>query len=154
MSSRYRGLGLTGWSIVFSVLLFASCRRQIGDACKNSIECSYDTDRLCDISQPGGYCTVEGCDERTCPDESVCIRFFPRQYLTKSCSEGCAAEELCLDEGRCAPRLSERRYCAASCTGNDDCRGGYECRRTGTGGTQSLHANPAAIVSFCSPVDR
>jgi hypothetical protein len=140
------------------LFLAASCRREIGDACKNSIECSYETDRLCDIAQPGGYCTVEGCDERTCPDDSVCIRFFPRQYLTmaKPCQAAtdCAPEELCLQDGRCAPRASERRYCAASCVDNGDCRGGYECRLAGTQGTMSLHANKAATVHFCAPVDR
>src|SRR6185436_17014548 len=118
-----------------------------------SLDCSQESERLCDISQPGGYCTIEGCDERTCPEESVCIRFFPRLDLNKACSaaEPCTAAEICLPEGKCAPRASERRYCVHSCNDNSDCRGGYDCRPAGTAGTLQLHPNPTAVVRFCAP---
>jgi len=139
--------------LLCGALLFAACSKQIGDGCKTNIDCSQEQDRTCDISQPGGYCTIEGCDERTCPDEAVCIRFFPRLYLTKPCSEGCSPDEVCLPppDGRCAPRASERRFCAYHCTDNSDCRGGYECRRAGTEGTLKLVSNPDSEVSFCAP---
>jgi hypothetical protein len=151
---RARPLRALAWASLFGGLLtLAACKRQIGDACKSSIDCSQESDRLCDISQPGGYCTIEGCDERTCPEHSVCVRFFPKG-LTKPCQADseCASNELCLTstEKHCAPRTSERRFCVDSCSDNSDCRGGYDCRLAGTEGTVALHPNPAAIVHFCA----
>ena len=145
-------------SLAWSALLLAAmslggCRRDIGDSCKNSLDCSQESERLCDISQPGGYCTIEGCDERTCPEDSVCVRFFPRLGSTKPCADGCEPTELCLPEGTCAPRASERRFCVHSCSDNSDCRGGYDCRQAGMAGTGTLQlsSNPNAVVRFCAP---
>ncbi len=133
------------------LLLAASCGHEIGDGCTTSIDCSQTSERSCDISQPGGYCTVDGCDERSCPGEAECIRIFP--YLTTTCGpdQSCATEELCLAEGRCAPRASERRYCAKRCGGNGDCRGGYECRLAGTDGSEALLKVPTKVIRFCAP---
>ena len=44
------------------------------------------------------------------------MRYFPAQYLTEPCVPrdpvtGCAADEICLDEGLCAPQSTELRYC-------------------------------------------
>jgi hypothetical protein len=145
------------WASFLCALALGACKRQIGDACKSSIDCSQEAERLCDIAQPGGYCTIEGCDERTCPEDSACVRFFPRIGLSKLCSAGCAPDELCLQEGpdgHCVPRASERRFCVASCSDNSDCRGGYECRQAGTAGTLPLAPNPTAIVHFCAPTAR
>ena len=137
--------------LLLAALSLGGCKRDIGDACKNSLDCSQESERLCDISQPGGYCTIEGCDERTCPEDSVCVRFFPRLGVTKPCSAGCDANELCLQDGTCAPRMSERRFCVHSCGDNSDCRGGYDCRQAGTQGTMHLAPDPNAVVRFCAP---
>jgi hypothetical protein len=75
----------------------------------------------------------------------------------------CAADELCIPTpdlpadpyslpGRCAPRSSERRLCVKTCGGNDDCRGGYTCRRGGTKGSLPLLTNSCGNVSFCAPL--
>jgi hypothetical protein len=50
----------------------------------------------------------------------------------------CTGDEICLSSGFCTLRTQERRFCMKSCESDDDCRGGYECRRTGTGGAESL----------------
>jgi hypothetical protein len=145
---------LLAWTALLAgIASLAACKRKIGDECRSSIDCSQESDRLCDISQPSGYCTIEGCDERTCPDESVCVRFFPND-LVKMCAgdADCTPAELCLPEHLCAPRMSERRFCVDSCSGNSDCRSGYECRLAGTKGTLPLHPNPSAVVHFCAPV--
>lgn len=136
--------------------LGGACGKNIGDECKTSVDCSQESERSCDISQPGGYCTIEGCDERTCPDDSACIRFFPRLFVTKTCTSqaGCTVDELCLEDGRCVPRTSERRYCAATCGDNSDCRGGYECRQAGTEGSMALVSRPGSVVRFCAPAGR
>lgn len=83
--------------------LFSGCTPAIGDECSNSTDCSLSGDRVCDVSFPGGYCTVFGCDQDTCPDEAVCVEF---QFLT--------------------PRLAETS-CLAFCEENGDCRDGYAC---------------------------
>jgi hypothetical protein len=135
---------------VAALLLCGACTKKIGDDCKSSLDCSQDSERTCDISQPGGYCTIEGCDERSCPKEAACIRFFPRLFLTKPCSQGCTADELCVGD-ECAPRASERKYCAHTCGDDGDCRGGYVCREAGKDGSLALTTDPTKPVSFCAP---
>lgn len=148
--------------LVVLVVAAAACGKEIGDECKTSIDCSQEEFRTCDIAQPGGYCTVEGCDERSCPDDSVCIRFFPRLFLSASCSLddplSCPSDQVCIPDealgGVCAPRLAERRYCAATCGGNGDCRGSYECRTAGTLGSVPFTTRPDRRIRFCAPQDR
>jgi hypothetical protein len=142
----------------------AGCSHQIGDECTTAADCNPNGSRSCDQSQPGGYCTVQGCDETSCPSEAVCIRYFPAQFLTQPCNPAilpadcdpatescCRADELCLDGGLCAPLSTELRYCVKTCSQNDDCRGGYECRLAGTRGSMALTSNPNAVIRFCAP---
>jgi hypothetical protein len=132
----------------------SGCRREIGDDCRTAVDCQPNGSRQCDSSQPGGYCTIQGCDERSCPEEAVCMRFFPGQFLTKPCNPGednCAADEICLEEGLCAPLSTELRFCVKSCSSADDCRDGYACRLAGTRGSQALTPNIDTVVSFCAP---
>jgi hypothetical protein len=132
------------------------------------------------MSQPGGYCTIEGCDQSSCPDGTACIRFFPEQFLTEPCNPACEdtdpastksspcpdkipvcelptatndcpADELCLPNGVCAPRADEQRLCMKTCSNNSDCRGGYECRIGGTLGSLPLLGDACGSVSFCAP---
>jgi len=109
-----------------------ACGKEIGDACTLSTDCSPNGDRLCDpeSSSPGGYCTVQGCDFSTCPDEAACIRFFPGTFTNLPCSSAaeCSLDELCSVAGQCVPRASEIRYCMKKCESSGDCRDGYECR--------------------------
>lgn len=91
----------------------ASCKPEIGDECSVSTDCSSTGDRLCDTTQPGGYCTIYNCEPGTCPEEAICVAF----EISKS--------DVCED-----PQLSsrlQRNFCMRSCEGNDDCRGGYSC---------------------------
>jgi hypothetical protein len=143
-----RAAGMLACLLLLS--LGGACSKKIGDDCRTSIDCSQDNERTCDISQPGGYCTIEGCDERSCPSDSACVRFFPRLFLTKACTDGCGVDELCVGD-QCAPRASERRFCVQTCGGNGDCRGGYICREAGTAGSLPLTSNPAAKLNFCAP---
>jgi hypothetical protein len=153
---------------VGALALLGACGRSIGDDCQTSVDCSANGDRSCDLSQPGGYCTVEGCDDASCPDSAVCVRFFPERFLSKPCdplcedvkemtctqpvpTNDCAPDELCLDVGLCARRASERRLCGKACSSNDDCRGGYECRPANTRGSMPLLSNPNGTAKFCAP---
>jgi hypothetical protein len=150
----------------------AGCSRKVGDGCTLSTDCDPTGSRVCDLSQPGGYCTIDGCDDKSCPDESVCIRTFPQQYLTKPCdplcedspcangaagcacagaaTDDCTTDEICIDSGLCARQAFERRYCAKSCGDNGDCRGSYECRASGTRGNFALVQGNGAAVRFCA----
>lgn len=85
------------------VWILAACSPQIGDGCQQSSACSVNGDRLCDRSQPGGYCTILDCQADQCPDDAICVRF-----------------------NEDSPRLSVVA-CMKQCGGNGDCRGGYRC---------------------------
>ncbi len=149
-------------ALAATAFVAGACSKKIGDDCKINPDCDPEGDRLCDLSQPGGYCTIDGCDERSCPEEAACIRFFPQRNLGKECKEDpnvCAADEICVPDAVCAngnrssccaPRVTERRYCALKCGGSGDCRGGYECREAGTRGSLALTTRPEARVRFCA----
>lgn len=85
--------------------LGVGCAPEIGDACETSVDCSVNGERICDIASNNGYCTVQNCEEGTCPEDSVCVeyRFMPERLATS--------------------------WCMAPCEGNDDCRTdeGYGC---------------------------
>ncbi|MCU1282605.1 MAG: hypothetical protein JWM53_6151 [bacterium] len=56
--------------------------------------------------------------------------------------------------GHCAPSSTERHWCERSCSSDSDCRDGYECRRTGTFGAESLPAFNNGFgtpAEFCAP---
>ena len=63
------------------------------------------------MTQPGGYCTLAGCQLGSCPDEAVCVTFW--QYTR---------------DGDDRNRTSVN-YCMRKCDDNSDCRDdeGYRC---------------------------
>ena len=145
-------------------LVISACGHDIGDSCSTNVDCEQNGTRDCDLSQPGGYCTIDGCDEYSCPSGSVCIRIFSDESATQSCLKDadCDSNSLCLPEGLCVPRVSERRFCEKKCGSNDDCRGGYVCREAGvqnrtptspTYGTIALVPSPDGntVIKFCAP---
>ncbi|HEX6244989.1 MAG TPA: hypothetical protein VFZ61_28910, partial [Polyangiales bacterium] len=86
-------------------LSFAACAPRLGDGCKQGIDCDVRNQRVCDRSQPGGYCTIPNCKPGDCGDDGVCVRFRPDQ-----------------------PRLSVN-YCMLKCNSTSDCdRDAYYCR--------------------------
>lgn len=96
-----RLLRLLSLSLLVAV---SACAPKLGDDCERTAQCSVNLDRTCDLSQPGGYCTVPDCEGNSCPEDGRCVRFQP-------------------DE----PRLS-RAWCMAGCSGSGDCRDQYVCR--------------------------
>lgn len=123
--------------IFLLLVLGAGCGREIGDSCAVSSDCDPDNgERQCDRSSEGGYCTIQGCDFNTCPEEAACIRFFTGSFTNKKCepstedrgTDDCSFDELCSIVGNCVPRSAEVRFCMKTCGSSGDCRGGYECR--------------------------
>jgi hypothetical protein len=157
------------WVVAAALLLSGlACGRNIGDSCSSSSDCDPTRGtRTCDLSQPGGYCLVEGCDARSCPSNSICIRAFPGAFLEKMCSADmpCATDEICLSQAGqsgadggtgpsyCARLSLEKRLCLQTCGGNGDCRGGYVCSAIGAAGTLALtlSAESTAQARFCEP---
>ncbi len=94
-------------ALILALVAFTGCAPQIGDDCTSSVDCSVNGDRVCDLSQPGGYCTVANCEEGTCPEEPVCVEF------------------------RFEPARSAESWCMAPCESDGDCResDGYACIR-------------------------
>ncbi|MDF2698197.1 MAG: hypothetical protein K0S65_6580 [Labilithrix sp.] len=94
----------------------AACTPEIGDKCQVSTDCSVQGDRLCDTSQPGGYCTQLNCQGNSCFDEASCVLFG-------SAIPGCGFDDR---SGRYGSRVA-RSFCMAKCESNGDCREGYVC---------------------------
>src|SRR5262245_45717640 len=116
--------------------LATGCSPKIGDKCSVSTDRSVQGDRLCDPSQPGGYCTVFNCEPNGCPDESVCVAFNEA-----SCS---------------SPALSrrfQRTFCMATCGSDGDCRAGHKRLDTSTDPLrQVVDVNPSGR-SICAVHD-
>ena len=148
-----------------AALLFAvGCGNEIGDSCSVSTDCSTSGTRICDRSQPDGYCTVIGCDHDTCPEESVCVRFFGSVMTNLPCvaeteddtTDDCAPEEVCTLGGQCAPRSAETRFCMKTCETTGDCRDEYECRnedlmRQHGGEPVPTPTGQGDLEPFCAP---
>ncbi len=87
--------------IIAVIAVFTGCGPEIGDECSESLDCAIDGTRICDSTQPDGYCLIPGCRADECPEEAICVRFG-------------------LDE-------QARTFCMRHCETTGDCRSGYEC---------------------------
>ncbi|MCL2723419.1 MAG: hypothetical protein FWD69_03190 [Polyangiaceae bacterium] len=102
--------------VVCAAFSVASCTPSIGDKCTLSTDCSANGDRLCDTSQPDGYCTVFNCQADQCPDKAACILF-------NAAVPGCGFN----DRNGASGARTARSSCSARCQSDSDCRSGYLC---------------------------
>jgi hypothetical protein len=109
-------LGAAVFSISAAVI---GCKPSIGDDCTVSSDCSVTGDRLCDTTQPGGYCTVFNCEPGLCPKESICVGYGNVPSAAKSCSDQQGGQRL------------QRTFCLRRCDSDSDCRTGYKCKDMG-----------------------
>ncbi|MBM4387174.1 MAG: hypothetical protein FJ088_05510 [Deltaproteobacteria bacterium] len=86
--------------------LALSCGQKIGDDCSGGSDCG--TGRICDKSQPGGYCTISPCEKNSCPDEAVCIFFTD---FDSYCMLRCDTDDDCRDEYRCVTGFGDHPFC-------------------------------------------
>lgn len=96
-------------------LLALGCAPQIGDDCDTSQDCSQGGERLCDVTQPDGYCTVFNCEPGSCPDNSVCVVFAVDESSVPECVDPNTLSRF------------TRSFCLRTCEGRSDCRSGYDC---------------------------
>ena len=101
--------------IGFAAMLLG-CQPSIGDNCIQSTDCSAAGDRLCDTSQPNGYCTIFSCLPNLCPLEAACV-------ATNISVLGCPYDD------RHSPSRTSRQLCLKKCQHDSDCRvgEGYAC---------------------------
>jgi len=126
---------LASMLVCSALLSLVGCKPKIGNKCANSVDCSQLGDRLCDTTQPGGYCTIFSCEPDTCPD-SICVGF------NTDIDPACGA----LDDVR--PPRFERTFCMKPCDDDSDCRAaeGYVCALPSE--------RSAAIVDLETPLDQ
>jgi hypothetical protein len=100
-----------------AALLLTGCTPHVGDKCVLNTDCSLQGTRVCDNSQPNGYCTLFNCAPNSCPDNAACVMIYSEV-------PGCPYD------GYAAPPRTGRTMCMASCSKDSDCRtqDGYVCR--------------------------
>jgi hypothetical protein len=91
------------------------CQPQIGDSCATTADCTDGTDRICDATLPGGYCTVFNCEPDTCPEEAACVAFRSAPAAVAECGDTQQSARL------------QRTFCMKTCNEQSDCRPGYVC---------------------------
>ncbi len=98
-------------------LLLGGCSPHIGDHCQLNTDCSIDGTRVCDNSQPNGYCTSFNCVANSCLDNAVCV-------MVSASVPGCPYNDYQ------APSRTHTTLCLAHCNTDSDCRtgDGYVCR--------------------------
>jgi hypothetical protein len=109
-------------ALALALGLLLGCQPHIGDDCETSADCSANGDRLCDITQPSGYCTIFNCEPGTCPDESVCIVFSASSSTVPGCENAYGTSPY------------QRSFCMKTCSGESDCRSKYSCIDVGGAG--------------------
>ncbi len=85
-------------------LLAGGCQPGIGDSCGSSTDCSATGERQCDLAQPGGYCTIVGCNADLCPGSAICVewRFIPSRTAETWCMKPCSSDGDCRSAYLCA----------------------------------------------------
>jgi hypothetical protein len=131
-----RSFGLLYVMLFIASMLGVACAPEIGDSCETALDCSASGTRLCDRTQPEGYCTLDSCEQGTCPEEAVCVQFGRGR------------------DGTTLDRLS-RSYCMYKCDERDDCRPdeGYDCFSARTfGASNEALVLGSAAQKFCAPL--
>jgi hypothetical protein len=125
-------------------LAVAGCRPEIGDKCQTSVDCSQVGDRLCDISQPDGYCTIYNCEPKAsngatkCPDEALCIVYAAEPSPVPGCAN------------RLGNTPYSRSFCMKECDNTTDCRSGYVCLDVGAPGNRWAAVNADGAGKVCT----
>ena len=98
------------------VVTLSGCQPHIGDHCSVNTDCSLQGTRVCDTSEPNGYCTVFNCIPDSCIDKAACVLFAGGV-------PGCGYNDYK------SPARTGRTMCLEQCQKDSDCRqsDGYTC---------------------------
>ena len=128
-------------SVTLSATALAACTPDIGDSCSLSTDCASDGTRICDTSEPGGYCTVLNCTGNNlgsvCPDSAYCVLFN-------------ANVPGCPFSAQTTSRTGESQ-CRNGCGSNSDCRGGYICAHPNAAPWFAEILDPDQTAQVCLP---
>lgn len=120
-------------AILVALTGLVGCKPKIGDACTIASDCSSAGDRLCDTTQPGGYCTAFNCAPGTCPQEAMCVAF----------------EDATCFHGEADLARLRRTFCMATCSTSSDCRVGYLCEDIRTSESRIPHEDNLSRTKVC-----
>lgn len=102
--------------VVVLAAIVSGCQPKIGDSCVLDQDCTAETARLCDTTQPYGYCTMVDCDPTTCPEEeAICVSFNNVRSTVGACNTPVV------------PSPYRRNFCMKFCEDDSDCRDDYQC---------------------------
>jgi hypothetical protein len=103
-------------TVIALPLVLAACTPNIGDKCQLSTDCAISGGRICDTSQPNGYCTILNCIPNSCPGGASCVLFQPSV-------PGCGYDDYH------SPSRTGVSFCMAQCDQDSKCRqgDGYVC---------------------------
>ncbi|MBL4686030.1 MAG: hypothetical protein JKY37_15660 [Nannocystaceae bacterium] len=122
----------------------AACVRTYGSDFL-SVACEADREDIAIACDPETESCGEDCVQSSQPGAALVCP--PRN--------DCKPNEICLPEGLCADEITSRTSCRRECKKDGDCRGGYECRRTGSDGVYRVFDidNPTddSQVGICRP---
>ena len=118
------------------------CTPKIGDSCALSTDCASDGTRVCDTSEPGGFCTVINCTGNAlgsqCPDNALCVNFLPNE-------PGCPRQVR-------SPAATAVSECRDTCGSDSDCRTDYYCRDPRLPPWSAQILDPEQVVTICLPL--
>jgi hypothetical protein len=108
-------------ALAIAACALVGCTPAIGDRCTLSTDCSVQGNRLCDTTQPGGYCTALQCTADKCPDNATCVEL------------GASVPGCRYDDYSAPSRVASAR-CLKTCSSDSDCRqtDGYVCASPAT----------------------
>lgn len=103
-------------ALALAAFALVGCTPAIGDQCTLSTDCSVQGTRICDTTQPNGYCTIIPCTGNSCPDHAACVEIG-------ASVPGCPYDDYA------APSRVGTAMCLKSCNSDSDCRqnDGYTC---------------------------
>jgi hypothetical protein len=139
--TRTKGaLGLA-FTLVIAFAGLTGCTPSIGDSCALSTDCATDGTRICDTSEPGGFCTVINCTGNllgsTCPDNALCVLFNDNV-------PGCPFSAY-------SPSRISASQCRNSCNSDSDCRASYICALPTTPPWSAEILDPNQTIKVCLP---
>lgn len=129
-----------------ALIALPACQAQIGDACERSTDCSFQGERVCDLSHRvdgsgvvslggEGECTIDGCGRGSCPEEAACIKVYGSDFLSVACDPDREDIATFCEDG---PERCEARGCQPStdsstftCPPLNECGSNEVCLREG-----------------------